>query len=104
LIPKVCPFLFDVVGLEFLLDISESLLHSRKNCPSGRCASASNNYMNVTIFGTKTISLELLGFWTFSIVRYSRIQKYDISETGSVSVFRLGGGKDTYSVGPLRKS
>jgi hypothetical protein len=29
---------------------------------------------------------ELLGFWTFSIVRYSRKQKHDVSETGPVSV------------------
>jgi hypothetical protein len=34
---------------------------------------------------------ELLGFWTFFIVRYSRKYKHDVSETGSVSVRRWGG-------------
>jgi hypothetical protein len=32
------------------------------------------------------IFTELLGFWTFSVVWYSR--EHDVSETGSVSVFR----------------
>jgi hypothetical protein len=37
----------------------------------------------------------LLSFWTLSIVRISTNRKHDVSETGSVSVFRRGG--DTYS-------
>jgi hypothetical protein len=36
----------------------------------------------------KDLDTELLGFWTFSIVLYSREQKHDVSETGSVSVLR----------------
>jgi hypothetical protein len=35
--------------------------------------------------------LELLGFWTFSIVWYSR--EHDVSETGSVSVLRRRWGR-----------
>jgi hypothetical protein len=31
-------------------------------------------------------------------------RKHDVSETGSVSVLRCGGGEDTYSVGSLRQS
>jgi hypothetical protein len=38
----------------------------------------------------------LLSFWTLSIVRISTNRKHDVSETGSVSVFRRGGG--TYSI------
>jgi hypothetical protein len=33
-----------------------------------------------------SVHIELLGFWTFSIVWYSR--EHDVSETGSVSVLR----------------
>jgi hypothetical protein len=35
---------------------------------------------------TMVYNTELLGFWTFSIVWYSR--EHDVSETGSVSVLR----------------
>jgi hypothetical protein len=56
---------------------------------------------------------ELLGFWTFSVAWYSR--EHNVSETGILekTTFRKldlfpssgeGGGEDTYSVGPLRKS
>jgi hypothetical protein len=38
----------------------------------------------------------LLSFWTLSIVRISTNRKHNVSETGSVSIFRWGGG-DTYS-------
>jgi hypothetical protein len=38
----------------------------------------------------------ILSFWTLSIVRISTNRKHNVSETGSVSVFRLG-GRDTYS-------
>jgi hypothetical protein len=38
----------------------------------------------------------LLSFWTLSIVRISTNRKHNVSETGSVSVFRRGGG-GTYS-------
>jgi hypothetical protein len=38
----------------------------------------------------------LLSFWTLSIVRISTNRKHNVSETGSVSVFRQGGG-GTYS-------
>jgi hypothetical protein len=33
-----------------------------------------------------SLTLPLLGFWTFSIIWYSR--EHDVSETGSVSVLR----------------
>jgi hypothetical protein len=33
----------------------------------------------------------LLSFWTLSIVRISTNRKHNVSETGSVSVFRRGG-------------
>jgi hypothetical protein len=47
---------------------------------------------------------ELLGFWTFSIIRYSRTQK--ARRFGNWICFRLQvkEGEDIYSVGPLRKS
>jgi hypothetical protein len=46
----------------------------------------------------------LLGFWTLSIVRYSKnTEEHNVSETGSVSLLGEGTG-DTYSVGPVRKS
>jgi hypothetical protein len=36
---------------------------------------------------------ELLSFWTLSIVQYSKkIKEHNVSETGSVSVLRSGGG------------
>jgi hypothetical protein len=38
----------------------------------------------------------LLSFWTLSIVRISTNRKHNVSETGSVSVFRRG-GRGTYS-------
>jgi hypothetical protein len=38
----------------------------------------------------------LLSFWTLSIVRISTNRKHNISETGSVSVFRQGGGHLLY--------
>jgi hypothetical protein len=38
----------------------------------------------------------LLSFWTLSIVPISTNRQHNVSETGSVSVFRRGGG-DTYS-------
>jgi hypothetical protein len=37
---------------------------------------------------------ELIGFWTLSIVQYSKFQKireHNVSETGSVSFLRSGG-------------
>jgi hypothetical protein len=42
---------------------------------------------------------ELLGFWTFSIVWYSR--EHDVSELDLFPSSGEGGGQDTYSVGPL---
>jgi hypothetical protein len=39
--------------------------------------------------------VELLGFWTFSIVWYSR--EHDVSETGSVSVLRWWGRRHLLS-------
>jgi hypothetical protein len=39
--------------------------------------------------------------WTLTIIWYTK--EYGVSETGSVSVVRLG-EEDTYSVGPVRKS
>jgi hypothetical protein len=49
------------------------------------------------------ICAELLGFGTFSIVRYSREQK--TRRFGNWICFRpqVKGGEDTYSVGALRK-
>jgi hypothetical protein len=41
--------------------------------------------------------LLLLSFWTLSIVRISTNRKHNVSETGSVSAFRRGGGGGTYS-------
>jgi hypothetical protein len=38
----------------------------------------------------------LLSFWTLSIVRISTNRKHNVSETGSVSVFRQGGGHLLY--------
>jgi hypothetical protein len=43
----------------------------------------------------KTEQSLLLSFWTLSIVRISTNRKHNVSETGSVSVFRRGEG--TYS-------
>jgi hypothetical protein len=37
---------------------------------------------------TKYLLTEVLCFWNFSIVRYSKEYKHDVSETGSVSVLR----------------
>jgi hypothetical protein len=46
---------------------------------------------------------ELLGFWTFSIVWYSR--EHDVSETGSVSVLRWRwGGKTRTQLSPLERA
>jgi hypothetical protein len=43
-------------------------------------------------------------FWTFPSSGILQTRKHDVSETGSVSVLRLRGGREaTYSVGPLRK-
>jgi hypothetical protein len=39
-----------------------------------------------------TVLSLLLSFWTLSIVRISTNRKHNVSETGSVSVFRRGGG------------
>jgi hypothetical protein len=46
---------------------------------------------------------ELLGFWTFSIVRYSR--KLENTTFRKLNLFPSSGEKGgyTYSVGPLRK-
>jgi hypothetical protein len=49
---------------------------------------------------------ELLSFWTLSIVQYSRnpkkkIREHNVSETGSVSVLRSGGGGTPSLLGPL---
>jgi hypothetical protein len=43
-------------------------------------------------------------FWTFSIVRYSREQKHDVSETASVSVLRWSGEKTPTQLGPLERA
>jgi hypothetical protein len=46
-------------------------------------------------------------YWVFGLFPSSGIletTKHDVSETGSVSVLRLRGEEDTYSVGPLSKS
>jgi hypothetical protein len=43
----------------------------------------------------------ILGFWTLSIVRYSK--EHNVSEAVSVSVLRLGVG-DTYFVDYIRRS
>jgi hypothetical protein len=37
----------------------------------------------------------LLSFWTLFIVRISTNRKHNVSETGSVSFFRRGGGAPT---------
>jgi hypothetical protein len=39
----------------------------------------------------RIINSLLLSFWTLSIVRISTNRKHNVSETGSVSVFRRGG-------------
>jgi hypothetical protein len=46
---------------------------------------------------------ELLSFWTLSIVQYSKkIRENNVSETGSVSVLKSGGGGRTPSqLGPF---
>jgi hypothetical protein len=44
----------------------------------------------------------ITGFLDFSIVWYTR--EHDVSETGLFPSSGKGGGEDTYSVGPLRKS
>jgi hypothetical protein len=46
---------------------------------------------------------ESLGFWTLSFVRNYKYRKHNVSETESLSVFRLREG-DNYSVGSLRNS
>jgi hypothetical protein len=48
-------------------------------------------------------------YWVFGLCPSSGVLetiKHNVSETGSVSVFKCvcGGGEDTYSVGSLRKS
>jgi hypothetical protein len=46
---------------------------------------------------------ELVGFWTFPIVWYSR--EHDVSETGSVSVLRFRWGEKTPTqLGPLKRA
>jgi hypothetical protein len=47
---------------------------------------------------------ELLGFFTFLSFGILENRKHDILETASVSILRWGGGEDTHTVGPLRKS
>jgi hypothetical protein len=42
----------------------------------------------------------LLSFWTLSIVRISTNRKHNVSEAGSVSVFRRGGGHLLYRKKP----
>jgi hypothetical protein len=41
---------------------------------------------NMKIIKTSFLYLELLGFWSFSTVRYAK--EHNVSETGSVSVLR----------------
>jgi hypothetical protein len=56
-------------------------------------------YGNDYLWSTRVVistSLLLLSFWTLSIVRISTNRKRNVSETGSVSVFRQGRG-GTYS-------
>jgi hypothetical protein len=46
-------------------------------------------------------------YWGLGLFPLSGIlenRKHDVSETGSVSALSCGGGEDTYSVGPLRKT
>jgi hypothetical protein len=50
------------------------------------------------------LQTELLDFWTFSIVRYSRKHKHDVSEIGSVSVLRWKGEKTPTQLGPLERA
>jgi hypothetical protein len=58
---------------------------------------APNIYLNVIVLLSLTSNLSLLlSFWAFSIVRISTNRKHNVSETGSVSVFR-GGGGSTYN-------
>jgi hypothetical protein len=41
----------------------------------------------------------LLGFWTLSIVRYSKkTEEHNVSETGSVSILRWGGRRHLLSL------
>jgi hypothetical protein len=47
--------------------------------------------------------IELLAFWTFSIVQYSREQKHDVLETGSVFVLMWKGEKTHTLLGPLER-
>jgi hypothetical protein len=47
---------------------------------------------------------ELLGHWTFPIVRCSWEQKHDVSETESVSILRWRGGKAQTQLGPLERA
>jgi hypothetical protein len=50
----------------------------------------------INMTNTKLSCSLLLSFWTLSIVRISTNRKHNVLETGSVSVFRRGGG-GTYS-------
>jgi hypothetical protein len=48
---------------------------------------------------------ELLSFWTLFIVQYSKKLENNVSETGSVSVLRSGGGGRTPSqLSPLERA
>jgi hypothetical protein len=57
---------------------------------------------NIDICKLKCITLRITGFWTLSIIRYSKILENNVSETGSVSV--LCWGKKTHGLlGPLER-
>jgi hypothetical protein len=49
------------------------------------------------------VESELQCFCIFTSSSILKTRKHNVSETGSVSVLRKGGGGDTYSVGSHRK-
>jgi hypothetical protein len=56
------------------------------------------------VYNTQDYWFFFLGGGTFPSSGILETRKQDVSETGSVSVYRKKGGEDTYSVGNLRKS
>jgi hypothetical protein len=63
----------------FVLILDYRTISTKNDEMDGACS------MHIETKKHKILS-ELLGFWTFSIVWYSR--EHDVSETGSVSVLR----------------
>jgi hypothetical protein len=57
-------------------------------------ANKTNKQQQKTPYMTHSVDSLLLSFWTLFIARISTNRKHNVSETGSVSVFRRGG---TYS-------